>query len=55
VDYIRVPAVGTETSFITGLARLVQDAAQTDVTVNGCGKRICPARFSRCGYGVLLP
>ncbi len=50
VDYIRTPTVGTQPSFIDGLARLVLDAAQSGGTVNGCGARICPAKFPRCGY-----
>jgi ferrochelatase len=50
-DYIRVPVVGTQANFIDGLAKLVLDAAQTGGTVNGCGARICPQPFSRCGYG----
>jgi ferrochelatase len=48
VDYIRVPATGTQPSFIEGLARLVLDAAQSGGTVNGRGARICPRGFSRC-------
>jgi ferrochelatase len=47
-DYIRVPTVGTQESFIAGLARLVVEAAQTGGTVNSCGARICPRGFSRC-------
>jgi ferrochelatase len=48
VDYIRVPTVGTQKSFIEGLAGLVVEAAQTGGTVNGRGARICPHGFSRC-------
>jgi ferrochelatase len=47
-DYIRVPTVGTQESFIAGLARLAVEAAQTGGTVNACGTRICPRGFSRC-------
>ena len=54
-DYIRVPTVGTQAAFIAGLAKLVLEAAQSGATANGCGARICPARFSRCGYGVTSP
>jgi ferrochelatase len=50
MDYIRVPAVGTQPSFIEGLARLVLGAAQSGGTVNGCGARICPAQLTRCIY-----
>jgi ferrochelatase len=50
VDYIRVPTVGTQPSFIEGLAALVLGAAQTGGTVNGCGARICPNGFARCIY-----
>jgi ferrochelatase len=48
VDYIRISAVGTQPSFIDGLAQLVLDAAQSGGTVNGCGARICPQQFPRC-------
>ncbi|HUB84993.1 MAG TPA: ferrochelatase [Rhizomicrobium sp.] len=48
VDYLRVPTVGTQESFIAGLARLVVEAAQTGGTVNACGARICPRGFTRC-------
>ena len=51
VDYIRVPVVGTQESFIGGLARLVLDAAQSGGTVNGCSARICPEKFPRCIFG----
>jgi ferrochelatase len=51
VDYIRVPAVGTQDNFIAGLASLVLDAAQSGGTVNGCGARICPRAFTRCFLG----
>jgi ferrochelatase len=50
-DYIRVPVVGTQESFIDGLARLVLDAAQSGGTVNGCGARICPQMSTRCIFG----
>ncbi len=50
-DYIRTPTVGTEESFIGGLANLVRKAAATAGPVS-CGEgRICPARFRRCGMG----
>jgi ferrochelatase len=55
VDYIRAPVVGTQTSFIEGLAGLVLEAAQSGGTVNGCGARICPNQFSRCGFGGTKP
>jgi ferrochelatase len=48
VDYIRVPVVGTQASFIDGLAGLVLEAAQSGGTVNGCGARICPKQFAKC-------
>jgi ferrochelatase len=54
-DYIRVPVVGTQPRFIDGLAALVLDAAQSGGTVNGCGARICPQPFLRCGYGTSSP
>lgn len=54
-DYIRVPAVGTQETFIDGLARLVVEAAQMGGTVNGCGARICPQSFSRCIYRASSP
>jgi hypothetical protein len=55
VDYLRVPTVGTQPKFIEGLAKLVLNAAQTDGTVNSCGARICPQKFSRCIYGAPSP
>jgi protoporphyrin/coproporphyrin ferrochelatase len=49
VDYIRVPTVGTDETFIDGLADLVLKAVVSDKPVS-CGEgRICPALFGRCG------
>lgn len=48
--YIRVPTVGTSPDFIAGLARLVQQAAQSEpgrVWPDG-GRRRCPAAFRLC-------
>lgn len=49
-DYIRVPAVGTQTAFIDGLARQVHQAIARS---NGHGRdtRFCPAGFRACGFG----
>ena len=47
--YIRVPALGIEPNFISGLASLVRRArVQADPVDSSCGGRICPAQFGRC-------
>jgi ferrochelatase len=49
--YLRVPAVGTHTLFIEGLADLVAQALGERAMVT-CGEgKICPSRLARCGYG----
>lgn len=47
-DYRRVPAVGTESPFIDGLARLVRRAAAAPGTINDAGAKLCPGIFCRC-------
>ncbi|MBI1329019.1 MAG: ferrochelatase [Alphaproteobacteria bacterium] len=49
-DYVRVKAVGTAPEFIAGLARLVARAITTKGPVNCAAGRICPAKFSGCGW-----
>jgi ferrochelatase len=49
-DYRRAATVGAHPDFITGLAGLVREAAQSETAVNGCGLRICPAAFKHCGF-----
>ncbi len=50
-DYLRVPTVGSQDAFVSGLARLVEKAAIAGVTAT-CGEgRICPTQWARCGYG----
>jgi ferrochelatase len=50
-DYIRVPTVGVDGSFIRGLAGLVLKAIVRDGPVS-CGEgRICPVGFRHCGMG----
>lgn len=47
--YIRVPALGTDASFITPLAFLaLQAAGSASSIVAGEGRRICPSGCSRC-------
>jgi ferrochelatase len=48
-DYLRVPTVGTQPQFISGLAELVrQSLAQPKA--RPCGGRRCPVVHSACGY-----
>jgi ferrochelatase len=45
--FLRVPALGTTTAFIAGLARIVEAALERSGDApNGAA---CPARFARCG------
>jgi ferrochelatase len=46
VDYLRAPTVGVRAPFIATLAELVMQAASD---------RLCPARFSRCGFREARP
>lgn len=47
--YTRVPAVGTATAFIEGLADLVGEAAGRPAGLSGPnGPRVCPAEFGGC-------
>ncbi|MGQ0674985.1 MAG: ferrochelatase, partial [Rhodospirillales bacterium] len=47
--YLRVPAVGTDSAFIEGLANLVREALRRPAgTASLGGTRICPAGFGRC-------
>ncbi len=46
--YLRVPAVGTQADFITGLARLVNEALETIGVRPGGGGRSCPASCRQC-------
>lgn len=47
--YLRVPALGIESSFIGGLAQLATSALKQPANVDsGCGGRICPAQFGQC-------
>ncbi len=52
--YVRVPALGTDATFIAGLARLVEGAAGQ--TPNRCWapERPCAASFGRCAYGTAI-
>jgi len=45
--YVRVPAVGTASDFIAGLARLVQNAPEPGPAPSN-GRRLCPREFGRC-------
>lgn len=45
-DYLRAPTVGVRAPFIATLADLVTDAASA---------RLCPARFTRCGFREACP
>ena len=48
-DYLRAATVGTNATFIAGLADLVMQAAAAEEPAT-CGPgRICPAVFTRCG------
>ena len=53
-DYRRAATVGTQDSFIAGLAGLVRaalDGKTVTCGLNGpSGGRICPAEHKRCGY-----
>lgn len=54
--YIRVPTVGTEPSFIQGLAAMVRNALQRPAaTASDTGARRCPAGFGRCAMGATTP
>ncbi len=49
--YVRVPAVGTDASFIDGLAGMIQEVAKADdrpAVCSGAGGRVCPANFAAC-------
>jgi ferrochelatase len=47
--YLRAPALGIESSFVGGLARLVVGALKKAAGVeSGCGGRICPKHFGKC-------
>lgn len=49
--YVRVPAVGIEPSFISGLAAMVQSAAGNSERPSVCsasGTKICPANYAAC-------
>jgi ferrochelatase len=47
--YLRVPALGIESAFIAGLAKLVDQALGRPAGVeSGCGDRICPRAFGKC-------
>ncbi len=52
--YVRVPAVGTNNAFISGLAAMVRTALAWPDGLARCGlaphDRCCPPEFSRCGY-----
>jgi ferrochelatase len=47
-DYLRVPAVGTKTPFVEGLADLVERGAVTCGTASGADGRTCPLTFRAC-------
>jgi ferrochelatase len=47
-DYLRVPAVGAQPSFIAALGDLVMRAAKGPTIVSGSGGRLCPRTFSAC-------
>jgi protoporphyrin/coproporphyrin ferrochelatase len=49
-DYLRVPAVGTQSEFIAGLARLVLCAAAGESPITCGAGRICPPDRGACGY-----
>jgi protoporphyrin/coproporphyrin ferrochelatase len=47
-DYLRVPTVSTQPTFIAALADLVTRAGSAGTTVSEKGGRICPASFRTC-------
>jgi ferrochelatase len=49
VCYLRAPAVAAAADFISGLARLVQQADVRPAGIaSGCGERLCPQSFTAC-------
>jgi ferrochelatase len=49
-DYLRVPTVGVNPKFISGLARLVAQSLSSNHAATCAAQRHCPADHAACGY-----